>query len=82
MRTTSKRKVSLYISEDVLRAARVSAARSDKRDSEVVEEALRKHLGFDVLDRVWARSTLGDDDAMKLALTETHAYRRRRARRP
>lgn len=82
MATTSKRKVTFYISDDVLRAARVSAARSDKRDSEVVEEALRKHLGFDMVERVWARSTVNDDDAMKLAIAETHAYRRKRARRP
>lgn len=81
MARMAKRKVTLYLSDDVLRATRVSAARSDKRDSEVVEEALRKHLGFDVLDRVWARSPLGDEEAMKLAIAETHAYRRKRATR-
>lgn len=82
MATRPKRKVTFYLSDDVLRATRVSAARSDKRDSEVVEEALRKHLGFDVLDRVWGRASISDAEAMKLALTETHAYRRRRARHP
>jgi len=33
---TPKRKATFYISEDVLRAAKVSAARTDRRDSEVV----------------------------------------------
>lgn len=79
--TSMKRKVTLYISDDVLRATRVAAARGDKRDSEVVEEALRKHLGFSVLDRVWGRSRLSDDEAMKLAVAETRAYRRKRAAR-
>jgi hypothetical protein len=79
----TKRKVSLYIDEAVLRAARVRAARTDKRDSEVVEEALRAYLGFDVVERVWARSNLTEDEAMALAVAETHAARakRRAARR-
>jgi hypothetical protein len=72
---TTKRKVTVYVDEDVIRAARVRAARTDKRDSEVVEEALRAYLGFDVLARVWARSDLGEDEAMRLAVEETHASR-------
>jgi len=75
-----KRKVTFYIAEDVLRAAKVSAARTDQRDSELVEKALRRYLGFEVLDRVWARSTLSEKESMDLAIRETHAYRRRRKR--
>jgi hypothetical protein len=71
----TKKKVTLYVDEDVMRAARVRAARTDKRDSEVVEEALRAYLGFDVLASVWTRSNLSEDDAMRLALEETHAAR-------
>ena len=70
-----KKKVTLYVDEDVMRAARVRAARTDKRDSEVVEDALRAYLGFDVLAAVWARSGLGGDEAMRLAVEETHAAR-------
>lgn len=71
----TKKKVTLYVDEDVMRAARVRAARTDKRDSEVVEAALRAYLGFDVLARVWARSNLSEDEAMRLAVEETHAAR-------
>ncbi len=71
----TKKKVTLYVDEDVMRAARVRAARSDKRDSEVVEDALRAYLGFDVLAGVWARSDVGEDAAMRLAVDETHAAR-------
>jgi hypothetical protein len=53
MSNATKRKVTLYVDEDVLRAARVRAARTDKRDSEVVEDALRSYLGFDAAERVW-----------------------------
>jgi hypothetical protein len=79
-----KRKATFYLSEDVLRAARLSAARTDRRVSEVVEMALRQYLGFDVLERVWARSELGEKEAMDLAVSEVHASRRRKraAHRP
>jgi hypothetical protein len=75
MSATSKKKVTFYLDEDVLRAARVHAARSDRRDSDVVEEALRQYLGFDVVEQVWARSDLGEDEAMALAASELHAMR-------
>lgn len=78
MPAATRKKVTLYLDEDVLRAARVQAARADKRDSEVVEDALRAYLGFDVLERVWARSTLSEDEAMRLAVAETHAARAER----
>jgi len=82
MTNATKRKVTLYLDEDVLRAARVRAARTDKRDSEVVEDALRSYLGFEAVERVWARSTLSEDEAMRLAVAETQAARavRRAAR--
>jgi hypothetical protein len=84
MAPATKRKVTLYVDETVLRAARVRAARSDKRDSEVVEDALRSYLGFDAVERVWARSDLNEEDAMQLAVAETRAVRdkKRAARRP
>ena len=82
MAGATKRKVTLYVDEEVLRAARGRAARTDKRDSEVVEDALRAYLGFDVVERVWARSDLSEDEAMGLAVAETHAVRdQRRAAR-
>jgi len=72
---SNKRKVTLYVDEGVLRAARVRAARTDRRDSEVVEAALRAYLGFEVVAGVWARSELGEDEAMRLAVEETRAVR-------
>jgi len=69
---TMKRKTTIYIEDDLLRAARVTAARSGKRDSQVVEEALRAHLGFELLERVGARSPLNEAEAMKMATEERH----------
>jgi hypothetical protein len=39
------RKTTMYLEEDLLRAAKIAAARTGKRDYEVVEEALRAYLG-------------------------------------
>jgi hypothetical protein len=77
--SATKKKVTFYLDESVLRAARVRAARNDQRDSEVVEEALRAYLGFDLVGRIRARSTLTEDEAMKLAVSEQHAWRAERA---
>jgi hypothetical protein len=83
MATTARKKATFYVDEDVLRAARVRAARDDTRDSDIVEQALRAYLGFDVVERVWARSDLNENEAMTVAVTEQHALRRekRAARR-
>ena len=80
----TKKKVTFYLPEQLLRAARVHAARTNKRDSEVVEEALRTYLGFDAVESVWARSDLPEDEAMELAVSEVHAMRKekRAAGRP
>ena len=76
--SSMKKKVTFYLPEDLLRAARVRAARTDKRDSDVVEEALRSYLGFDLIERVRARSDLTEDEAMELAISEIHAMRAER----
>ena len=56
-------------------AVRVRAARTGKRESEVIEEAVRKELGFDVLDRIWERADMSDPEAMDLALEAQEAVR-------
>lgn len=71
MRTT------LTIDEAVLRAVKVRAARSGMGDSEVIEEALRRELGLDLLERLWQRSELDEADAASLAVEAQHATRRR-----
>lgn len=75
----TKVRTTLTIDEDVLRAVKVRGARTGKGDSEVIEEALRGALGFDLLERIWARNDdLIEDDAMALALeAQEHARRRR-----
>ena len=67
-----KRKTTVYLDEELLRATRVTAARSGKRDSQVVEEALRAHLGLELFERVGGRSHLSEAEALALADEERH----------
>jgi metal-responsive CopG/Arc/MetJ family transcriptional regulator len=74
----SKTRTTLTIDETVLRAVKVRAARTGKGDSEVIEEAVRAHLGLDLLDRLWKRNDMDEQDAVALAVEAQHATRRRR----
>ena len=70
-----KTRTTLTIDADVLRAARIRAARTGKGDSEIIEEALRRDLGLDLLDRLWARNDLEEAAATDLALEAQHRTR-------
>jgi len=74
----AKAKTTIYVDEDLLRGARVYAARKDMKDSEVFELALRRILGRDVLDDIWARNSGVDPElAEQVAYEELDASRRR-----
>ena len=73
-----KIRTTVTLDERVLRAVRVKAARSGRRDSEVIEDALRRDLGFDILDRIWEKADMDPDEALALAVDEQHAARRER----
>jgi hypothetical protein len=47
----AKLRTTLTIDEAVLRAVKLRAARTGRGDSEVIEEALRRDWGTDVLDQ-------------------------------
>ena len=76
----AKARTTVTLDEKVLRAVRVKAARSGRRDSEIIEEALRRDLGFELLDRIWAKADMDEDEAMRLAVEEQHKARRERRR--
>ncbi|MCA1841058.1 MAG: ribbon-helix-helix protein, CopG family [Actinobacteria bacterium] len=75
----AKIRTTLTIDEEVWRAVKVRAARAGKGDSQVIEEALSRDLGLDLLDRIWSRADLSEEEAMKLALEGQRAGRRRRS---
>ena len=78
----ARSKATVYLDPGVLRAARIRAARTGKRDSDVVEEALRQHLGLAGVNSMRSASDLDPDQAMQLAYEELHALRRERRAQP
>lgn len=82
----ARKKTTVYIDEALLRAAKIAAARSGKREYEVFEEALRRHLGFAAtVEAIWsavpAQEPLSDAEATQIAAEEIAAARAERASR-
>lgn len=75
MRAMERVRTTLTIDPGVLRAVKIRAARTGKGDSEVIEEALRRELGLDLLEGLWARNQLPDAEAMALAAEAQHSTR-------
>ena len=70
-------RTTLTIDAAVLRAVKVRAARSGRGDSAVIEDALRRALGLDLLERTWDRSALTEGEAESIAIEAQHKSRRR-----
>lgn len=82
----ARKKTTVYIDEGLLRAAKVTAARSGKREYEVFEEALRGHLGMaGAVEEIWAgigrEDAPSDEEAMRIANEEIAAVRAERGLR-
>ncbi len=81
----SKMRTTVTLDEDVFRAVKIKAARTGKRDSQVIEESLRRDLGIEGLEDLWARVNHAPEaEGMDLANAEVHTMRkeRRAAGRP
>ena len=74
----TKVRTTLTIDDAVLRAVKVRAARTGKGDSEVIEDALRRELGLDLLERLWQSNDIREDEALALATEAQHKTRPRR----
>ncbi len=75
----SKARTTVSLDEDVFRAVKIKAARTGKRDSEVIEESLRRDLGLDDLAAIWAKVTpAAEGPGLKLAMDELRAVRKER----
>jgi hypothetical protein len=73
--------MSVELDDGVLRATRAYAAQKGKSESEVIEEALREHLGFALVERIQERANLSEEEALTLAYEELHAMRAERRER-
>lgn len=76
----AKVRTTVTLDAEVLRAVKVRAARLGRGDSEVIEASLRRDLGLDLLERLWAKNDLADEDATALAVEAQHNTRRKKTR--
>jgi len=79
----ARKKTTVYIDDELLRAAKVAAARSGKREYEVFEDALRQHLGLaGAIERIWAgispQDAPSEQEAARIAAEELAAVRAER----
>jgi hypothetical protein len=77
----AKERLTVYLTPEVARALRVSAARRGLKDSDVVEEALREWFLFAGFERLDRTSELSWEEALELAVSEQHASRDSPAKR-
>lgn len=70
-----KARTTITLDECVLRAVRLKAARTGRLESDVIEEALRRDLGLEFLDRAWTTADLDEDDALRIAVDAQHKGR-------
>ncbi|MDQ6805185.1 MAG: hypothetical protein M3065_09515, partial [Actinomycetota bacterium] len=73
----AKVRTTLTIDEDVLRWVKIRAARTGKPDSAVIEASLRRDLKLDLLDEMWSRNELPQDEAAAIAIEAQHRTRQR-----
>ena len=71
----AKMRTTVTLDPEVLRAVKIRAARTGKGDSDVIEEALRRDLGLDLLDRLWAANGLDEAEALALTVEAQHRTR-------
>ena len=71
----TKSRTTVTLDSEVMRALKIRAARLGKGDGEIIEEALRRHLGLDLLDHLWASSDMDDTAAQQLAVEAQHSTR-------
>lgn len=73
-----KTRTTVTLDDEVLKWVKVRAARMGKGDSEVIEDSLRRDLGLELLDRLWSKDQMPENQAAALAVEAQHSTRPRR----
>ena len=76
----TKIRTALTLDAEVMRMVKGRAVREGKDDSVVIEEALRRDLGLELLEKSWTTNRLSVEQANQLGLEAQHSTRTRRRR--
>ena len=78
----AKTRTTLTIDEDILRSTRVAAAHRGMKEGDLIEEALNRHLGIGVFERLWEDQqpdqqfdAMSDDELMDWVVQLQHDVR-------
>lgn len=85
----TRKKTTVYLDPELLRAVKIVAASSGRHDYEVLEDAVRQYLRTsqteasrqelrELLDRLGQQQPVSDEEALELAYAELHTARRTR----
>ena len=74
----SSEPISVVLHDDLADVVRREASRTGRTEAEVVELAVQRLALPPILDRLWDRATLSEDEAMAIAVEETRAVRAQR----
>ncbi|HEX9774138.1 MAG TPA: hypothetical protein VGB83_00970 [Actinomycetota bacterium] len=77
---SERKKTTYHLDAGIVRATKVAAAREDKAEYQVVEDALRRYLGLDLLERIRAKAHMNEEEAMALTVREVDAVRAKEKR--
>jgi hypothetical protein len=70
--------IRVELSDDVADVVRREANRTGRSEAEVVELAVKRLVAPSILDRLWDRAELTEDEAMAIAVEEVNASRAER----
>ncbi len=70
--------VRVELSDDVADVVRREASRTGRSETEVVELAVKRLVAPSILDRLWDRAELTEDEAMAIAVEEVNSARAER----
>ena len=71
----SSEPISVVLRDDLADVDRREASRTGRTEAEVVELAVQRLALPPILDRLWERAMLSEDEAMAIAVEETRAVR-------
>ena len=74
----SSEPISVVLHDDLADVVRREASRTGKTEAEIVELAVQRLALPPILDRLWERATLSEDEATAIAVEETRAVRAQR----
>lgn len=76
----TKVRTTLTLDEDVLRAVHIRAASTGRDANAVIEEALRRDLAIEIIERLWLGSDVSANGAQALGV-EAHPATRPRGKK-